>query len=236
MTEFIYLHGFASGPGSQKACVFKDRFEKARLPLTIPDLQQSDFENLTLTKQVSLVQGIIDGKPGTRFALIGSSMGAYIAALIAETRKEIKALYLMAPGFNFLNRWMENMGWDKNHLNSIQDLIRVFHYSYNAEVNLKTDLFRDAMNWDSLPLNRNIPTRLIHGLHDETVSIQESRDFARSRPWCQLKELDSDHGLLSCIDWIVADCMEFFRSENLTDSKRNPCRTMPTTSENGSTF
>ncbi len=236
MTEFIYLHGFASGPGSQKACVFKDRFEKARLPLTIPDLQQGDFENLTLTKQVSLVQGIIDGKPCTRFALIGSSMGAYIAALIAETRKEIKALYLMAPGFNFLNRWMENMGWDKNHLDSIQDVIQVFHYSYNTQVNLKTNLFRDAMNWDSLPLTRNVPIRLIHGIHDEVVSIQESRDFARSRSWCQLKELDSDHGLLSCIDWIVADCMEFFRSEKLIDSKKNPDRTMPTTRENGPTF
>jgi uncharacterized protein len=207
MTEFIYLHGFASGPGSQKACIFKDRFERARLPLTIPDLQQGDFENLTLTKQITLIQSIIDKKPGSRFGLIGSSMGAYTAALTSETRKEIKALYLMAPGFNFLNRWMENMGWDKNRLESIQDLIRVFHYSYNAEVDLNTNLFRDAMYWDSLPLTCDIPTRLVHGLHDETVDIQESRDFARSRPGC----------LLSCIDWIVEDCMEFFRSKSLMD-------------------
>lgn len=219
MTEFIYLHGFASGPGSKKACVFKSHFEKARLLLTIPDLQQGDFENLTLTKQISLVQAILDKKPGADFALIGSSMGAYIATLVAETRKEIKALYLMAPGFNFLNRWMKNMGWDKNCLASTPDLIRVFHYSYNADVNLKTGLFRDAANWESLSLTRNIPIRIVHGLHDETVNIQESRDFARLRPWCQLKELDSDHGLLSRIDWIVEDCMEFFRSKSLIDGK-----------------
>ncbi len=215
MTEFIYLHGFASGPGSQKACIFRKHFEKAQLSITIPDLQQGDFENMTLTKQISLVQSIIDGKPGVDFALIGSSMGAYIAALIAETRKEIKALYLMAPGFNLLNRWMDNMSWDKDSLSSTPDLIRVFHYSYNREVNLSTNLFRDALNWDSLSLTRNIPIRIVHGLHDETVNIQESRDFAGQRPWCQLKELDSDHGLLSCIDWIVADCMEFFRLKGL---------------------
>ena len=191
--------------------MFKDRFEKARLPLTIPDLQQGNFENLTLTNQVSLVQSIIDGKPGARFALIGSSMGGYVAALTAETRKEIEALYLMAPGFNFLNRWMENMGWDKNSFSSTPDLIRVFHYSYNREVTLNTHLFRDAMRWDSLPLIRNIPIRVVHGIHDETINIQESRDFAGSRPWCQLKELDSDHGLFSCIDWIIDDCMKFFR-------------------------
>ena len=210
MTEFIYLHGFASGPGSQKARVFKDRFEKANLSLTIPDLQQGDFENLTLTKQVSLVQSIIDAKPGAGFALIGSSMGGYVAALTAETRKEIQALYLMAPGFNFLSRWMENMGWNEKF--AIPDLIRVFHYRYNREVTLNTRLFRDAMNWDSLSLTRDIPTRVVHGLHDETVPVQESRDFAGSRPWCQLRELDSDHGLFSCIDWIVDDCMKFFRT------------------------
>ena len=219
MTEFIYLHGFASGPGSQKARIFKIHFEKAHLSITIPDLQQGDFENMTLTKQISLVQNIIDGNPGTDVALIGSSMGAYIAVLIAETRKEVKALYLMAPGFNFLNRWMENMGWDKNSLSSTPDLIQVFHYSYNKEVSLNTNLFRDAVNWDSLLLTRNIPIRIVHGLHDETVGIQESRDFAGSRPWCQLKELDSNHGLLSCIDWIVVDCMEFLRLNNLADEK-----------------
>lgn len=219
MTEFVYLHGFASGPGSQKARIFKKHFERANLAITIPDLQQGDFENMTLTKQISLVQSIIDGKPGVDFALIGSSMGAYLAALLAETGKEIKALYLMAPGFNFLNRWMENMGWDKNSLSSVPDLIRVFHYSYNEEVNLKTDLFRDALNWDSISLTRNIPTRIVHGLHDEIVNIQESRNYSGSRPWCQLIELDSDHGLLSSVDWIVSDCIKFFRLNNLADAR-----------------
>ena len=142
-------------------------------------------------------------------------MGGYVAALTAETRKEIEALYLMAPGLNFLNRWMENMGWDKNSFSSTPDLIRVFHYSYNREVTLNTHLFRDAMHWDSLPLIRKIPTRVIHGIHDETINIQESRDFAGSRPWCQLKELDSDHGLLSCMDWIVEDCLRFFQDQRL---------------------
>ena len=215
MIEFIYLHGFASGPSSQKALVFKNHFKKAGLSLTIPDLQEGGFENLTLTKQVSVVQKIIDERPDARFALIGSSMGGYLAALTAETRTQIEALYLMAPGFNFLNRWMENMGWDKNSLNLLPYLIQVFHSRYNKEMALKTDLFRDAIHWDSLPLSRKIPIRVVHGIHDETVDIQESRDFAKSRPWCQLKELDSDHGLISCIDWIVDDCVNFFSDKQV---------------------
>ena len=47
MTEFIYLHGFASGPNSSKAQAFKKRFEKLDITFHIPDLQEGDFENLT---------------------------------------------------------------------------------------------------------------------------------------------------------------------------------------------
>ncbi|MBT5869973.1 MAG: hypothetical protein HOH38_14150 [Nitrospinaceae bacterium] len=208
MMEYIYLHGFASGPNSQKARVFKDRFQKSGLSLITPDLQQGDFENLTLSKQVALIQNIIDKNPEANYALIGSSMGGYVAALTAETRNEVKALYLMAPGFNFLNRWVGRLNWDLD--STIPDSIQVYHYRYDKEVTLSTRLFRDAIQWDSIPFKRKLPVRVVHGIHDESVPIQESRDFVRSRPWCQLQELDSDHGLFSCIDWIIDDCLEFF--------------------------
>ena len=60
MTEFIYLHGFASGPGSNKAKAFKKRFDELGISIHVPDLQRGDFENLTLTGEIELVQGIID--------------------------------------------------------------------------------------------------------------------------------------------------------------------------------
>ena len=211
MTEFIYLHGFASGPNSNKARAFKKRFEELNLPFNVPDLQEDDFENLTLSRQVELVQAIIDQDTNKSFGLIGSSMGGYLASLIAQTRNSIKALYLLAPGFNFLNRWRKILDLS----NTGESLIPVFHYRYNKEVNLNTFLFRDAETWESLPLDREIPTRIVHGLHDETIDISESRNFVRERPFCRLKELDSDHGLLSCIDWIIEDCLGFFKGQKL---------------------
>ena len=36
MTEFIYLHGFASGPDSNKAQAFKKRFQKLNNALHVP--------------------------------------------------------------------------------------------------------------------------------------------------------------------------------------------------------
>ena len=211
MTEFIYLHGFASGPGSNKAKAFKKRFDELGISIHVPDLQQGDFENLTLTGQIELVQGIIDKNKGQSFALIGSSMGGYLASLIAQTRESVQALFLMAPGFNFLNRWRKKLDISK----TTDELIPVFHYRYNKEVRLNTYLFRDAETWESLPLDRKIPTFIVHGLHDETIDIEESRNFVREKSFCSLKELDSDHGLLSCIDSIIKDSLEFFHQQKL---------------------
>ena len=132
MTEFIYLHGFASGPGSNKAKAFKKRFDELGISIHIPDLQQGDFENLTLTGQIELVQALIDKNKGKSFALIGSSMGGYLASLIAQTRESVQALFLMAPGFNFLNRWRKKLDISKTQ----DELIPVFHYRYNKEVPL----------------------------------------------------------------------------------------------------
>ena len=211
MTEFIYLHGFASGPGSNKAKAFKKRFDELGISIHVPDLQQGDFENLTLTGQIELVQGIIDKNKGQSFALIGSSMGGYLASLIAQTRESVQALFLMAPGFNFLNRWRKKLDISK----TTDELIPVFHYRYNKEVRLNTYLFRDAETWESLPLDRKIPTFIVHGLHDETIDIEESRKFVREKSFCSLKELDSDHGLLSCIDPIIEDSLGFFKQQKL---------------------
>ena len=211
MTEFIYLHGFASGPNSSKAQAFKKRFEKLKITFHVPDLQEDDFENLTLSRQIRLVQNIIDRDKRKKFGLIGSSMGGYLASLIGQTRDSVKALYLMAPGFNFLNRWRKTLDLSK----TTQDLIPVFHYRYNKEVLLNTYLFSDAETWESLPFKRKIPTLIVHGLHDKTVNILESRNFVSKHPGCELKELDSDHGLLSAIDWIIEDCIDFFKKQNL---------------------
>ena len=211
MIEFIYLHGFASGPNSNKASAFRKRFKELNIPICVPDLQENDFENLTLSRQIKLIQSIIDENKDKTYGLIGSSMGGYLACLIAQTRDTVKAIYLMAPGFNFLVRWKEKL--ENSEITG--PLIPVFHYRYNKEVFLNTNLFIDAELWQSFSLEKSIPTKIVHGLHDDTVDIQESRNFVSSHPWCHLTELDSDHGLLSSIDWIIEDCINFFKKQSL---------------------
>lgn len=220
-TGFIYLHGFASSPGSAKARVFQERFRARSLDLLIPDLAGGDFEHLTLTRQVECVTALIDRGACKEVGVIGSSMGGYLAALVAEQLPEVKALYLMAPGFGFLRRWRGTMGWDAGV--KMPGKIQVFHYGFNEDRPLSTALFVDAERWERTPLRRAVPTRIVHGIHDDTVPVAESREYARTRPWCRLKELDADHGLMDAAGWMADDCMAFFSECGLLSEIDGAC-------------
>ena len=90
MTEFIYLHGFASSPASKKATVFRKIFLEMGIPLDIPDLEGGDFKNMTLTRQMNILKQCLDRRKNTDTCLIGSSMGGYLAALAAQGRQEVR--------------------------------------------------------------------------------------------------------------------------------------------------
>lgn len=106
---YFYLHGFASGPGSSKGVYLRDRFQSQGLELQIPDLNQGDFLNLTLTRQIHQVQALFPPPPEP-VILIGSSLGGLSAAWIAEKSPQVQQLILLAPAFEFLPRWLEELG------------------------------------------------------------------------------------------------------------------------------
>ncbi len=215
MTRFLYLHGFASSPGSFKASRFKKEFSKRGIDLIVPELDGGNFENLTVSSQIKIARQCLDQFPEDRYGLIGSSMGGYLAALLAQSNPNVAAMYLMAPGFNFTARWAEKVRCEFGEDGAIPGLIKVFHYRYNDFRWLSTGLFADAAAWDRLELDRSLPCKIVHGVHDDTVDIEESRRFAATRPWVRLVELDSDHTLMSRIGWIVEDCFEFFSEFHL---------------------
>jgi pimeloyl-ACP methyl ester carboxylesterase len=212
--QFVYLHGFASSPQSQKATAFTRRFAELGLPLTVPDLEGGDFKHLTISRQLGIIEKTLDSFPGASFALIGSSMGGYLAALTAQIRPEVKAAYLMCPGFNFIRRWRSALSGEIQKEGEA-GLIKVFNYRYNKVMELDLGIFEDAEKWDRVEFPRSVPTRVVHGIHDDTVDIEESRNFALNHPWAYLKEVNSDHGLLSHLDWILDDCLDFFSVQGL---------------------
>ena len=138
--EFIYLHGFASSPGSKKAAAFKKAFSKEGASLIVPDLQDGNFEGLTISSQIEVVEKILDQIDAAQVGMIGSSMGGYLAALLGQRRNEVAGLYLMAPGFDFLARWRRTLLEKYSDPSKIPALIKVYHYGYNKNVFLNGTL------------------------------------------------------------------------------------------------
>jgi pimeloyl-ACP methyl ester carboxylesterase len=80
----FYLHGFASSAASSKASYFRTRLAEHGITLRTPDFNEPDFSTLTVTRMVDQVLAEMAALPPGPVALIGSSMGAFVAVQVAE--------------------------------------------------------------------------------------------------------------------------------------------------------
>ena len=146
--RIIYLHGFASGPESRKAQVFRARFENAGIPVTVPRLDGGFFFNLTISGQYEILSTEAKGEP---VVLVGSSMGGYLAALYASRHPEVEKLVLLAPAFGFQNRWPQMLGAEQFRAWEETGELEIFHYADQAARKVSWRLVEDAQNWDPVP-------------------------------------------------------------------------------------
>lgn len=204
MTQYLYLHGFASSPQSKKAQALKHQFDQLGLPLQIPDLNQGDFSRLCLSRQIHQVQAQLS-QSTEPFVLIGSSFGGLTAAWMAEQpdqQGQIEALVLLAPAFQFLAQWLPRLGPDQLKAWQTNGSLDVFHYSAQRNLPLRYDFVEDAQQYQDDSLKQVVPTLVIHGIHDAVISVEASRAYAATRPWVTLVEVDSDHALVDVQDEI----------------------------------
>jgi uncharacterized protein len=206
---YIYLHGFASGPGSTKAQALKARCAGVGVDLLVPDLNEDDFTHLTISRQIDRVVGLLppDGAPVT---LIGASLGGWIAAIIAQDYPQVRQLILLAPAFNFLDYWLPKLGADclRNWENI--GYLNIYHHAVQSLLPLHYDFIADARKYHLFPSDRVVPTLIIHGIYDDVIPIASSRAFAIEHPWVELVEADSDHALTDCIELIWQKSVLFF--------------------------
>lgn len=209
--RYIYLHGFASCPQSRKARAFRDALAAENLRLEIPDLAQDDFEHLTISGQLSVVERLLRGE-ACRIA--GSSMGGYLAALYAASHPEVERLVLLAPAFQFAQRWQKMQGTEAIARWKATGWLEVFHYGDQAMRRVHYRLFEDAAAQPPCP-DFAQPTLIFHGIHDDVVPVEFSRAFAAAHPNAHLREMDSDHELLSVMDDIVVEAVPWLSSPRI---------------------
>jgi predicted esterase YcpF (UPF0227 family) len=190
--KYIYLHGFASSPYSAKARYIRDRFLEKRIVLSVPDLNQNNFSDLTLTRQINQVSQEFGNNPVT---LIGSSLGGLTAAWLGEKYPQIERLVLLAPAFGFLSHYLDRLGSEA--VESWQELgfLSVYHYAEKRSLPLSYQFILDSQNYADHALRRSISTLILQGQQDEVIPLTASQNYAQSRSWAELIELDSDHGL-----------------------------------------
>lgn len=207
--RYLYLHGFASGPGSRKAQAFLGALSGCGIPLEIPDLAGGDFEHLTISGQLDRVERILIGEPAR---IIGSSMGGYLAGLFAARHPEVDRLVLLAPAFGFAARWQEMLGPEKLRAWQESGVMDVLHYGANAPRPLRYLLYQDALKFEAIP-DFPQPARIFHGIRDAVVPVSTSREFVHAHQRSILTELDSDHELLSVLGEIVTAATSFLTEE-----------------------
>lgn len=210
MPGVLYLHGFASSSRSGKGVFLASRFAELGVEVALPDLDEGEFEKLTITRQLQVVARVAASlRPGI---LIGSSLGGYLAALhAARAPFAAPALVLLAPAFDFARRLGRRLGpqmeaWQRD------GSLGFHHYGLGREAPIAYRFYEDALLYEPFP-EVTVPTKVLHGRCDDVVDPALSAEFARSRPHVELEWLDSDHQLLDVTEELWRSIRTFYDRE-----------------------
>ena len=204
----LYLHGFASGPSSHKARVLSGRFAAMGVPLEIPDLTPGEdgFERSSPSSMLAIARAAL-ARAAPPHAVIGSSLGGYLAALLAARGLGIERLFLMAPAFRLFERWEKRLGpgelerWRREGLETM-------HYASGRNRRIGWQFFEDARTLPAFPEVR-VPTLCIAGRRDETVPLADIAEFVARTPSARLVEVDDGHELAGSLDLIFEEARAF---------------------------
>jgi uncharacterized protein len=205
MTSILYLHGFASGPSSTKARFFRERLERAGASVEIPDLAAGDFENLTIAGQLAVMDDAARGRP---LALMGSSMGGYLAALYAARHPEVTRLVLLAPAFGFARRWPSRLGPNVADEWRTRGRMDFYHYGEGRMRSLSYGLLEDAARYEDFPSFAQ-PALIFHGAQDDVVPVEASQEFAARHANARLEVVQSGHELLNVLEYMAERVVPF---------------------------
>ncbi len=213
----LFLHGFRSNAGGQKALALAAHargkgYSWARFDLAAHGRSSGEFENQNLSGWLTDALCVAHRYAPRPLILVGSSLGAWLAVLMArQSGLKVAGLVLVAPAFNFLQRRYAELP------DAVQGLWRAQGYlsvpdPYGAAADhyrIRHDLVEDAQRHDVLsePIVLPCPLVIIHGAADELVPVSVSEEFLAhvSAPEQELRVIPGgDHRLTEAIPELLA--------------------------------
>ena len=218
----LYLHGFASGPGSAKGRALDERFAAHGVAFHRADLTPGEegFERSTPLTMLAEAERLVTlHRPRV---LMGSSLGGYLAAVLASRigsgerdggpasggpLDSIERVVLLAPAFRLFERWRSRLEPSEQARWREQGL-EVFHYASGRERRLGWAFMEDAATLPAYPDVR-VPALCLAGRRDEVVPLEDVERFAALTPAAKLVVLEDGHELLHSVDRIFEEAWAF---------------------------
>jgi pimeloyl-ACP methyl ester carboxylesterase len=210
----FYLHGFASSARSTKASFFAEKLAPYGIRLHTPDFNEPDFATLTVSRMIAQVEDAIAGLPSGPVALIGSSLGAFVAVHAVERDRtrgvgRVARLVLLAPALDFGANRDRQLGAEGLARWKATDRLDVFHHGYGETRAVRYALVEDAQRYDAYAARADPPTLVFQGLRDASVDPASVERFAAPRPHVALRLLEDDHQLLASLPVIWEETRNF---------------------------
>jgi pimeloyl-ACP methyl ester carboxylesterase len=207
----IYLHGFASSPNSTKARRVGAELTARHVGYSCPDFNQPAFETLTVTRMLGqTAEAIAAAGPGP-IALVGSSLGAFVAvhAAARDTTGSVDRLVLLAPAFDFGGNRLRHLGEHGVDEWRRRGTLAVFHYAWNEPREVGFALYEDAAGYDAFALGDPVPTLIIQGARDASVDPASVARWAATRAHVDLRMVDDEHQLTASMPGIWTETEAF---------------------------
>jgi pimeloyl-ACP methyl ester carboxylesterase len=210
----VYLHGFASSPQSSKATWFARELTARGVGYSCPDFNEPSFETLTVTRMLAHVRDAIAGAADGPVALVGSSLGAFVALhAAADETGRVDRMVLLAPAIDFGGNRLRQLGehgideWRRS------GALELFHYGYGEPRRVRFALYEDAARYDAFAVPVRQPALVIQGRQDDLVDAATVERWAAGYRSVDLRLLDDGHQLTASMPYIWRESARLFGLE-----------------------
>lgn len=208
----VYLHGFASSPASSKATWFGRELTSCGVAYSCPDFNRPSFETLTVTRMIGQTRAAVEAAGEGPVALIGSSLGAYVAvhAAAADAGRRVDRLVLLAPALDFGGNRLTHLGPHSIDEWRRAGTLTVDHYAAGEPCDVGFALYEDAAKYDAWDVRLDLPMLVVQGRRDDVVDSAMVERWCATRPSAELHMVDDGHQLSDSMPFIWEHARRLF--------------------------